>query len=210
MTAYDEQENVTLSNPSGLAVLEQPAEFERLVLLNPHIGEILRRAAGLDLPGWYLTAGCLFQTVWNALSGRESTAGIRDYDLFYFDDTDLSWEAEDAVIQRAAKDFADVAVRVEVRNEARVHLWYERKFGVPCAPYKSSEDAIDSFAATACCYGIRFVDDEIEVYAPHGFEDLFGFVLRPNPVLAPKEVYENKARRWSAEWPKLTVLPWPA
>ena len=210
MPAHDEQENAVLGDLSRLTVSRQLAEFRRLVLLNPHIGKILRRAAGLDLPGWYLTAGCLFQTVWNALSEREPAAGIRDYDLFYFDDTDLSWEAEDLVIQRAAEVFTDIGVGVEVRNEARVHLWYERKFGVPCAPYRSSEDAIDSFAATTCCYGIRLVDDELEVYAPHGFGDLFGFVLRPNPVLAPREVYETKARRWSAEWPRLTFLPWPA
>ena len=210
MPAPDERENAALGDPSRLTVSRQLAEFRRLVLLNPHIGEILRRAAGLDLPGWYLTAGCLFQTVWNALSKREPAAGIRDYDLFYFDDTDLSWEAEDLTIRRAAEVFADLRVGVEVRNEARVHLWYERKFGVPCAPHRSSEAAIDSFAATTCCYGIRLMGDELEVYAPHGFGGLFGFVLRPNPVLAPREVYENRARRWSAEWPNLTVLPWPA
>lgn len=196
-------------DPAYLPVREQVAEFERLVRLNPYVEEILRRAYGLDLPGWYLTAGCLFQTVWNVLSGREPIAGIRDYDLFYFDDSDLSWEAEDLVIQRVAENFTDVEVDVEVRNEARVHLWYERKFGVPCASHPSSEAAIDAFAATTCCYGIRLVEDGLKVYAPHGFGDLFGFVLRPNPVLAPKQVYENKAERWSLQWPQLTVLPWP-
>ncbi len=79
MPAPDERENAALGDPSRLTVSRQLAEFRRLVLLNPHIGEILRRAAGLDLPGWYLTAGCLFQTVWNALSKREPAAGIRDY-----------------------------------------------------------------------------------------------------------------------------------
>ncbi|HKH12848.1 MAG TPA: nucleotidyltransferase family protein [Rubrobacter sp.] len=210
MPARDGQENAVSSDLSRLTVREQLAEFRRLVLLNPYIGKILRGAVCLDLPGWYLTAGCLFQTVWNALSGRDPAAGIRDYDLFYFDDTNLSWEAEDLTIRRAAEVFADVGVGVEVRNEARVHLWYERKFGVPCSSHRSSEAAIDSFAATTCCYGVRLVGDELEVYAPHGFGDLFGFVLRPNPVLAPREVYENKARRWSAEWPKLAVMRWPA
>jgi len=50
--------------------------------------------------------------------------------------------------------------------------------------------------------------DCYEVYAPFGFRDLFDFVLRPNPVLAPQEVYESKAERWSALWPRLTVMPW--
>ncbi|MDJ0397450.1 hypothetical protein [Rhodococcus rhodochrous] len=34
-------------------------------------------------------------------------------------------------------------------------------------------------------------------------------VLRPNPVLAPREVYEAKARRWQAERPRSIVVPWP-
>ena len=98
---------------------------------------------------------------------------------------------------------------VEVRNEARVHLWYEDKFGVPCEPHATTESAIDCFAATTCCLGIRTSASDVSVYAPHGFQDLFDFVLRPNPVLAPRHVYEQKAARWSELWPQLTVLPWP-
>jgi hypothetical protein len=47
------------------------------------------------------------------------------------------------------------------------------------------------------------------VYAPYGLDDLFAFVLRPNPVLAPRAVYEKKASRWSELGQRLTVLPWP-
>jgi hypothetical protein len=35
-------------------------------------------------------------------------------------------------------------------------------------------------------------------------------VVRPNPVLAPRAVYDAKTTRWKEEWPELTVLPWPA
>ncbi|OIK25830.1 nucleotidyltransferase family protein [Streptomyces malaysiense] len=176
---------------------------------NEVLVDVLGRAAELGLPGWYLTAGCLFQTVWNVVTGRPPGHGIKDYDLFYFDDTDLSWAAEDAVIRAGREVFAGVPAEVEIRNEARVHLWYERKFGVPCPPYGSTEAAIDSFAATACCLGVRLeAGGEWAVYAPHGLADVFGLVLRPNPVLAPREVYEAKAARWKGEWPELTVLPW--
>jgi hypothetical protein len=180
-----------------------------LVRCNPVVDEVLRRAEALDLAGWYLTAGCLFQTVWNVLYGHDPERGIRDYDLLYFDATDLSWDAEDEVIRQCAEVFAGCGGEVEVRNEARVHLWYEDKFGVPCPPFRSVEDAIDCFAATACCVGIRTSGPEVTVCAPHDFEDLFAFVLRPNPRLAPRIVYETKASRWRELWPRLTVLPWP-
>ncbi|MBC6448348.1 nucleotidyltransferase family protein [Actinokineospora sp. HBU206404] len=171
--------------------------------------DVLDRAARLDLPGWYVTAGAVFQTVWNTVTGRPATFGIKDYDLFYFDPADLSWEAEDQVIQRSRPLFEEVTAQVEIRNEARVHLWYEAKFGVACAPYAGTEDAIDSFAATTCCIGIRLDGSRWRVYAPHGLADVFNMVVRPNPVLAPREVYEDKSRRWRQEWPELTVLPWP-
>ncbi len=113
---------------------EQLAALQDTLSRNETLLEVLNRTATLDLPGWYLTAGCLFQTVWNVATGRPPAEGIKDYDVFYFDDGDLSWESEDKVIRAAADVFADLPADVEVRNEARVHLWYERKFGVPCAP----------------------------------------------------------------------------
>ncbi|WP_443667748.1 nucleotidyltransferase family protein [Kibdelosporangium philippinense] len=127
------------------------ADLRDVLSCNKVLLEVLDRAAELALPGWYLAAGCVFQTVWNVRTGRPPTHGIRDYDLMYFDDSDLSWEAEDAVIRSA--EFGDAPV--EIRNEARVHLWYEKKFGVPCPPYNSTEDAIGTFAAVACCVGVR-------------------------------------------------------
>ncbi|HEY3751626.1 MAG TPA: nucleotidyltransferase family protein [Pseudonocardiaceae bacterium] len=194
---------------SRLPVDEQLDAFRQVLRGNDVLVEVLDRAAALDLPGWYLTAGCVFQTVWNAVTGRAPTNGIADYDLFYFDATDLSWAAEDAVIRSAA--FAGVAAEVQVRNEARVHLWYEQKFGVPCPPYTSTEAAIDSFASTTCCLGVRLESGgHWRVYAPHGLSDVFNLVVRPNPVLAPRAVYEAKTSRWLREWPELTVLPWPS
>jgi hypothetical protein len=190
---------------------EQLATLTSVLSRNEVLLEVLERSASLALPGWYVTAGCLFQTVWNVVTDRPPTSGIKDYDVFYFDGSDLSWEAEDAVIAAGAEAFAGLPAEVEIRNEARVHLWYEQKFGVACAPYASTEAAIDSFAATTCCLGVRLEPGgRWRVYAPHGLSDVFNLVVRPNPVLAPREVYESKTARWRLHWPELTVLEWPA
>jgi len=183
--------------------------FLELVLANPTVTAVLARAPQLGLGEWWLTAGVLFQSVWNGLTGRDPAAGIRDADLFYFD-PDTSWDAEDAVIRRGADLFGDLPVPVEIRNEARVHLWYADRFGVPGpAPFRDCRDAIDSFAAVCCCYGIRVAaGGGVQVYAPHGYADLFDLVVRPNGRLAPRHVYDAKAVRWRTEWPQLTVLPW--
>ncbi|MGC9541797.1 nucleotidyltransferase family protein [Streptomyces sp. UG1] len=196
--------------PGRLPVDEQLDTLRAMLSRNDVLMEVLTRTATLELPGWYVTAGCLFQTVWNMVTDRPPTHGIRDYDVFYFDGADLSWEAEDEVIQAGREVFAGLPAEVEIRNEARVHLWYEDKFGVPCPPYASTEAAIDSFAATTCCLGVRLeAEGRWRVYAPHGLADVFNLVVRPNPVLAPRSVYDEKAARWLEHWPELTVLDWP-
>lgn len=189
---------------------EQLVAFKAALSRNEVLLEVLGRTASLELPGWYVTAGCLFQTVWNVVTGRPPASGIKDYDVFYFDDSDLSWEAEDAVIKMGADVFGGLPAEVEIRNEARVHLWYEQKFGTPCAPHESTESAIDSFAATTCCLGVRLDRaGRWRIYAPHGLSDVFNLVVRPNPVLAPREVYETKSARWRERWPEAIVLDWP-
>src|SRR5215475_12971454 len=126
-----------------LPVDEQVAAFQAVLVQNQTLAEVLARAAALGLPGWYLVAGCLYQTVWNVVTGQPPEAGILDYDLAYFDAADLSWDAEDAVIRAGSQVFAGLPAPVEIRNQARVHLWYEPKYGIPCPPHASTEAAID-------------------------------------------------------------------
>lgn len=189
--------------------LDQEQQFVQDVRANPINREVLDRLSQLGLSDCWLTAGAVFQTVWNVLDGRDPRAGIGDYDVFYFDATDLSYEAEDRAIKRAQTVFADLDATIEVRNEARVHLWYEQHFGVPAKQFTSTRDAIDHFAATTCSFGLTpSARGSIDVYAPHGFVDLYAKRLRPNRVLAPQSVYELKAARWLREWPTLDVEPW--
>lgn len=70
---------------SQLPLDEQLSAFQEALLRNDVLTGVLSRSAALGLPCWYLTAGCLFQTVWNVVTGRPPAHGIKDYDLFYFD-----------------------------------------------------------------------------------------------------------------------------
>src|SRR5215831_16119516 len=143
-----------------LPVDEQLAHFQTALHENPTLIEVLNRAKTMNVPGWYLVAGCLYQTVWNVVTGQPAEAGVLDYDLAYFDDSDLSWEAEDTVIRSGSTVFAGLPAPVQIRNQARVHLWYEQKFGVPCAPHSSTEAAIDTYEATTACLGVRLENSQ--------------------------------------------------
>ncbi|WP_439371583.1 nucleotidyltransferase family protein [Bradyrhizobium sp. PMVTL-01] len=181
-------------------------EFLALALRNPINAAIVDELHRLALPDAWLVAGCLVQTVWNVLTGRAIDHGIADYDVFYFD-PDTSWEAEDAVIRKLQARLAPLGAKIEIRNQARVHLWYPDKHGLPYPPLTRSTDGIHRFLTENTQLGIRPADERLDVYAPHGFEDVARLIVRPNRALnfsAPN--YAAKAARWKALWPELTVI----
>ncbi len=145
-----------------LSLDEQMTCLREALDRNRTLSAVLSGAAAMNLPDWYLVAGWLYQTVWNVITGQPPEAGILDYDLVYFDASDLSWEA-----------------------------------------------AIDAFEATVASLGVRLEPaGRWRVYAPYGLSDVFNMVIRPNPVLATRDVYETKTARWQGQWPGLTVLRW--
>jgi uncharacterized protein len=168
---------------------------------------ILERTPQLGLEDWWLTAGCIAQSVWNVAATRDVHLGIRDYDLFYYD-PDTSWEAEDAVIEAVKRLFHDLPVEVQIRNQARVPVWYEAKFGMPFGAVNRASDGIDRFPCTTVAIGVRRQDERFEVYAPFGLQDLFNGHLRPNRTLPIPGVYDGKTDRWQREWPHLSQESW--
>ncbi len=189
--------------------MSEEDRFVEFILTNPINAVLLERLPELDLPDCWLVSGSLFQTVWNVQTGRHPTYGIKDYDLFYCDPSDLSWEAEDAVIKRCTDVFVGLEAEVQLRNQARVHLWYKEKFDAAYLPLKSSCDGIDRFTTPSSMYGISARrDGALNVYAPHEFNDAFDLVVRPNPKSRDvAHVYSEKSARWKSLWPELTVIP---
>jgi uncharacterized protein len=165
------------------------------------------RLADLGLHDWYLGAGCIAQSVWNDAHGRPPDEGILDFDLVYFN-TDISVEAEQAAEGKASALLADLGVALDVKNQARVHLWYRERFGYDIRPYVSAEDAIATWPTTATAVGVRLLDGHLHVCAPYGLDDLFALVVRANRVQITQAIYQAKADRWCHQWPRLVVLPW--
>ncbi|MCI5077592.1 nucleotidyltransferase family protein [Oricola sp.] len=184
-------------------------ELEAILRADPVVWTALERASALDLPDWMIVSGAIYNTVWNALTGQPPGHGIKDVDLFYFDPRDLSWEAEDAVIRRARDHFSGVALPVEIRNQARVHLWYEKRFGRTCPTYRSSAHALSWFASKTHAVGVRLhQDDTLTVHAPFGLGDIFAMRIVANRALDNRETHEEKGERAKSVWPQVTVEPW--
>ena len=174
-------------------------EFVTAVLRNPVNRVIVTRLRALELSDGWLVSGALFQSVWNAISGLAPDYGIKDYDIFYFD-PDLSWDAEDAVIKGASQLFADLGRQIEIRNQARVHLWYQEKFGTPYPPLSSTTEHVPDLRPV----GIGHDLTASRVRAPRLLR-YRGQIIRPiGPISA--ENYYAKASRWQSLWPKLNVM----
>lgn len=215
MTAAVRQESPIPCRSGELSLLPQPdvhmlrhgmpdLDFKAAVLANPFNEELIGRLGAIGLKECYLTAGCLFQSFWNQISGRSPEWGIKDYDVFYFDNSDLSWNAEDRVIRSVTDAMADLPIQVEVRNQARVHLWYRERFGSDYPQLTSARSGIDLYLISCTCVGIDARTGEL--YAPYGLADLASGLLRMNPLNPKPDLFKAKAESYRERWPWLEIV----
>ena len=56
---------------------------ERLIGIlgdSPTLMRVMDGVRALGLPDWRLVSGCVYQTAWNHLTGRDPDYGLKDYD----------------------------------------------------------------------------------------------------------------------------------
>src|SRR5438874_11784189 len=182
---------------------------ERLTAIlraTPPLMRVLSVARHLCLPDWLVFSGAVYQPVFNHLTGRPLDYGIKDYDLGYFDPSDLSYEAENAVIRRVKAAFDEPLRRmVEVRNQARVHLWFEAKFGEPYGPLSCTAEALERFASATFAVGVRLEpDDRLHIEAPFGLADLFALRVVPNPYRKTVD-FDRACSDVRRRWPEVVI-----
>ena len=99
---------------------------------------------------------------------------------------------------------SSLSVSLEVKNQARVHLWYEQKFGKPCPRLQSTTDGIDRYLISCTCVGIKVSSGAL--YAPHGLDELWEGLLRINPMNSNQELFHQKAQSYKNRWPWLAIV----
>jgi hypothetical protein len=186
---------------------EQCRLLEEILRQNHELFHVITSIDRFKLSNYYVAAGCISQTVWNFQSGNDIHYGINDIDVIYFDDSDLTSESEKIIEQSIREYYSDIKYTIDVTNEAGVHLWYHKKFGVVIPPYTSSESAVNSWIP-ATAVGVRYTNSTFCVYAPYGLNDLFGRLIRPNKLLMTQQHYEEKAAKWKSKWDGLKTISW--
>jgi hypothetical protein len=181
-----------------------------ILFADPWFVDLLRAARTVDAPDWVIGAGVIRDVVWDALHGKPRGL-VKDVDLAFFDPADLRPE-NDAAVERALA-LAMPGVRWDAKNQAAVHLWYERRFGHAIPPITGIADGIARWPETATAIGVRLEEsDDLTVVAPCGLDDLFELVLRRNPRQVSRAYFEERLARKdiSGRWPRVRVVREPA
>ena len=169
------------------------------------IKTILERLEKYYLKDYYITAGSISQTVFNYYHNYDLDYGINDVDIVYYD-IDTSYEKEDKIIKEIQYLLKDININLDIKNEARVYLWYNKKYNKNIKQYKNVEEAISSWISTVTCIGVRLENDNLKVFAPCGLEDLFNLIIRPNLKSNNEEQYIEKTKKWKQKWPNLKII----
>jgi uncharacterized protein len=184
------------------------ARLSAILRGTPHALAALSLLERADLPDAWLVAGAIYGAVWNRLTGRRPDHGLSDVDLIYFD-ADMSWEAEDRAIRALAPLAAAAGLPVELRNQARVHLWFPQRFGHAYPALGSATESLRFYLFRAQAVAARPAPGGgIEIAAPFGLDDLFALRMAPNRALPARADHAAKAARIRELWPEVEILPW--
>ena len=179
----------------------------KILSKNKKLISLLKILENDEIENYYITAGAINQTIFNYYHNYKIDYGIKDYDIVYFD-KDITYEKEDIIIKRLDKKIKKLNIKTDIKNQARVHIWYYEKYGIKRLPYSSVEDAISRFGATITCIGVKLINNKLVVFAPYGLNDLFKMIIRPVKIEFTKELYDQRAELWIKKWPNLTKIDW--
>ena len=189
---------------------EQYETFISILEKNKDLMAILDYITELKLPNFYIAAGSVFQTIWNYYDGKELNFGIKDIDVIYYNNSDLSVEKDLEYYNIINEYVKSNGFNYDVSNEARMHLWkMEHDQGENVEQYKNSEDAMSKWIATVHAIGITKINGNIKIYAPYGLSDIYSRTIRPIKHNGnSKELYDKKVASWKNRFDNLNVIEW--
>ena len=185
----------------------QIKHFKEIIFSNEILSNILTNAENVGLDCYYIGAGCIAQTIWNYQMNRELNYGISDIDFVYYDSSDLSFEAEQKIIEKVKKELNICLINLDIKNQARVHIWYKEHFGYDIKPYRSLEEAINTWPTTATSIGVRLESNKLKIYAPFGLNDVLGLIVKANKAQITEKIYMQKVNKWKTKWLSLKIVP---
>jgi hypothetical protein len=191
----------------SVAARDQRGIVDHIVRSNAWFMNVLAAVRACNPPDWYVGGGAIRTIVWDYLQGYDEPTPLADVDVIFFDPLDLS-PARDEVVETELRAVLP-GVPWQAKNQAAVHLWYERVFGYTVAPLTSSVEAISTFPETVTSVGVRLHScGSLHVEAPCGLDDLLNLILRRNPRRVTVERFRQRLveKRIQAKWPRVQIV----
>lgn len=167
--------------------------------------EVLKHAAVINLPDWWICAGFVRSKVWDVQFGNNERTLLDDIDVIYYDKEHVEESIEKTYEDQLRSMMP--GIRWSVKNQARMHVLN----GV--RSYQSSIDGIANFPETATSLGVKLNHaGSVVLTAPWGTEDVLSGIIRPTPPFRKSgklyRIFETRLnqKRWSDTWDGLRVV----
>lgn len=185
-------------------MLKSEKDIINFVQNNEYMMNALKVAADAKLPGWFIGAGFIRNTVWDLQHGYVPSLDFNDLDLGYYDDVNLSEENDRQIGKLLAQK---LPVNWEVVNQAYAHQYNN----VP--QYSSAVDGLAHWVETATSVALTLdKDGKVVVIAPWGVDDLLNLKLKLVPFHENSAYYKKlfidriTSKQWQKKWPKLELV----
>lgn len=133
---------------------------------------ILKTVRTLNLPDWWIGAGFVRSKAWDSLHNNNERTPLPDIDVIYFNPQDPPTISEKKIWQTLKHKRPELIW--SVTNVAHRH----KKTGHP--GYKNASEGLSYWIETATCVGVKLDNNnQLELTAPRGIDDLVNLVLRP-------------------------------
>jgi hypothetical protein len=170
---------------------------------------VLDDVRSVDPPQWWVGAGVIRDVVWERrFGGGADPPPSKDVDVAFFNAHDLSAHAEREVEGCVRTRNPEVAW--DAKNQAAVHRWYPRRFGIAVEPFGSVPEAVATWPEYAVSVAVRLSDKgELAICAPHALDDLLDGIWRHNPTRVTVEEYKRRLdrKRPASRWPGVRIIP---
>lgn len=182
-------------------MVDYEKKLKRIVENDVYMTSILKAVEKLNLEDAWVCAGFIRNKVWDI--SHNITTTLNDIDVIYFDTTDTSLEKEKQLEKEL--EFLLPDQPWSVKNQARMHLISGFK------PFTSSYDGVAHFPETPTAIAVRMRNQDIEIMAPYGLQDLFEMRVKPTPFFQENNellstfVERIKKKKWNEIWERLSI-----
>lgn len=181
--------------------MDYELELTNIIKSEQLLMSILKTVQELQLNDCWVAAGVIRNKVWDYLHNVQTE--INDIDVIYFDELNSSIESEKTLESKLLKSMPHLPW--SVKNQARMHVKNR------ISPYSSSFEGVAHFPETPTAVAVRLNNNQIEILAPYGLNDLFEGLVRPTPPFNQESklhpIYSNRVRskNWGSIWNTLKI-----